>query len=106
MKPLAQIASQVSKVEVTWPSTLPLPRISPLLAAVANKIPELPPFQEKTTKVSLNDMVEIIPIRPTQTPTPTPTRRGPVEPIFESVVEGSSYQGGDFTQGLIRPTFE
>ncbi len=40
--PLRQIATQVSKVEVSWPATLPLPRIAPLMSKIAGMMPDLP----------------------------------------------------------------
>lgn len=110
--PLSQIANQVSKIEVSWPATLPLPRIAPLMSKVASMIPDLPGTDTKARSIAdsrvptgmITDISQLQ--RGTTVPIEIPMAKAKPEPIFESVVESPSYQGGDFTQNLIRPTFE
>lgn len=102
--PLTQIASQVSKVEVSWPTTLPLPRIAPLMSTVARRIPDLPfslPFSRmKEVRVQKGDGdVQVIPIRPV-----IEVQVGPTQ-IFESSVEDPA-QPAVKVNGLYTLTFE
>lgn len=113
--PLSQIASQVSKIEVSWPATLPFPRIAPLMSKVASIIPDVPlpgtrggPITDIGTQLPSRRfglptgmITDISQIQPGARVLLTETPRGP-EPILESVVEVSE----DFTRGIIPLSFE
>lgn len=118
--PLRQIANQVSKIEVSWPATLPFPRIAPLMSKVASIIPDvsLPGTPgssslirdirtqfPRTTGLPAGMITDISQIQPGARALLTETPRGP-EPIFESVEEGPTYQGGNLTQAIIPLSFE
>lgn len=110
--PIRQIANQVSKVEVSWPAELPLPRVAPLMTAIANRLPDIPlPFGDGgQSQAALNRL-----LRPPAGPAVSPlifprlpsSQVRSDEPIFESVVEGEdTAQPPDFTAGIMSLSFE
>lgn len=117
--PLRQIANQVSKVEVSWPATLPLPRIAPLMSKVAGMVPDLPSPISRSLPASLpNPLPRTAPLLPGSmitdinqlsqarfTPAPVSPAAIP-EPIFESAVETIGAPAADFTRGILKLDFE
>lgn len=120
MKPLNDIANQVQKVELSWPATLPLPRIAPLMNKVASMLPPIPgpisrvpsitpplvgAYQGMITNI---DQIQGRTFTPAPAPAPAPVVSQPLR-IFEPAageVITELPQPEDFTQGLMQFSFE